>query len=69
MRGTSDGRANAAHIYLSVPGEAASTCVCDLQKEVFGLAAGVQLDFDGCSRLVGFEMLHAGHGLPREFLN
>jgi uncharacterized protein YuzE len=39
-----------------------------LQKEAFELAAGVHLDFDGSSRLIGFEVLHAGHGLPREFL-
>ena len=69
MPGTYDGRANSAHIYLSVPGEAATTCVCDLQEEAFELAARVHLNFDGSSRLIGFEVLHAGHGLPREILN
>lgn len=71
MRVTYDGQANAAYIYLKPvikPGEAARTYVCDLQKEGFGLAVGVNLDFDISGRLIGIEVLHASHGLPREFL-
>lgn len=71
MRATYDGRANAAYIYLQstiASGAAAMTYVCDLQREGFRLAVGVNLDFDVSGCLIGIEVLHASHGLPREFL-
>jgi uncharacterized protein YuzE len=71
LRVAYDGRANAAYIYLkpvSEPGEAAKAYVCDLQKEGLGLTFGVNLDFDVSGRLIGIEVLHASHGLPRDFL-
>ena len=72
MHVTYDGSVNAAYIRLKdhiAPGESKAQFACHAEGK--GSAPGVEiiLDFDRDGHLIGIEVLHASHGLPKELLD